>query len=86
MKKIVLWVYRAQDYVYSSASDYADEKGLLDDIVVFHYYGLVGKERDPPQISGAQQRGLIIKKTVKQYSLLILINGIRYFYSCKYQS
>ncbi|QAA80559.1 transposase [Aequorivita sp. H23M31] len=32
-------VYRAQDYVYSSASDYADEKGLLDDIVVFRYYG-----------------------------------------------
>ena len=31
-------VYRAQDYVYSSASDYADEKGLLDDIVVFQYY------------------------------------------------
>lgn len=32
-------VFRAQDYVYSSASDYADEKGLLDDIVVFRYYG-----------------------------------------------
>ena len=32
-------VYRAPDYVYSSASDYADEKGLLDDIVVFRYYG-----------------------------------------------
>nr|MDS1299683.1 transposase [Aequorivita sp. S2608] len=32
-------VYRAQDYVYSSASDYVDEKGLLDDIVVFRYYG-----------------------------------------------
>jgi len=32
-------VYRAQDYVYSSASDYADEKGLLDGIVVFRYYG-----------------------------------------------
>ena len=32
-------VYRAQDYVYSSASDYADEKGLLDDIVVCRYYG-----------------------------------------------
>lgn len=26
-------VYKAQDYVYSSASDYADEKGLLNDIV-----------------------------------------------------
>jgi len=32
-------VYRAQDYVYSSASDYLDEKGLLNDIVVFRYYG-----------------------------------------------
>lgn len=32
-------VYKAHDYVYSSASDYADEKGLLDDIVVFRYYG-----------------------------------------------
>jgi hypothetical protein len=32
-------VYIAQDYVYSSASDYADEKGLLDGIVVFRYYG-----------------------------------------------
>ena len=32
-------VYRAQDYVYSSALDYADEKGLLGDIVVFRFYG-----------------------------------------------
>ncbi|WP_317172420.1 hypothetical protein [Gelidibacter maritimus] len=32
-------VYKAQDYAYSSATDYADEKGLLDDIVVFRYYG-----------------------------------------------
>ncbi len=32
-------VYRAQDYVYSSAADYTNEKGLLDDIVVFRYYG-----------------------------------------------
>gem|GEM_PF-1300082 len=32
-------VFRAQDYVYSRASDYADGKGLLDDIVVFRYYG-----------------------------------------------
>ncbi len=32
-------VYRAQDYVYSSALDYADEKGLLDNIVVFQYLG-----------------------------------------------
>ncbi|WP_157429286.1 hypothetical protein [Aequorivita sublithincola] len=31
--------YRAQNYVYCSASDYADEKGLLDDIVVFCYFG-----------------------------------------------
>ena len=32
-------VYRAEDYVYSSASDYSGEKGLLDGIVVFQYYG-----------------------------------------------
>ena len=32
-------VYRAQDYVYSSAADYTNEKGLLDDILVFRYYG-----------------------------------------------
>ncbi len=32
-------VYKAPDYVYSSALDYADEKGLLDDVVVFRYYG-----------------------------------------------
>lgn len=31
-------VYKAQDYVYSSALDYADEKGLLDDIVVFQLF------------------------------------------------
>lgn len=31
-------VYRAQDYAYSSAADYAEEKGLLDDIIVFRYY------------------------------------------------
>ncbi|MBP2619669.1 hypothetical protein [Chryseobacterium jejuense] len=28
-------VFRAEDYKYSSATDYADEKGLLDNIVVF---------------------------------------------------
>lgn len=28
-------VYKAQDYVYSSVRDYADETGLLSDIVVF---------------------------------------------------
>jgi REP element-mobilizing transposase RayT len=27
-------VYRAEDYIYSSAVDYAGEKGLLDDIVL----------------------------------------------------
>ena len=32
-------VYRAQDYVYSSALDYADEKGMLDTVVVFQYLG-----------------------------------------------
>ena len=32
-------VFKAEDYVYSSAVDYAGEKGLLDDIIVFEYYG-----------------------------------------------
>ncbi|MCF1420567.1 REP-associated tyrosine transposase [Mangrovimonas futianensis] len=32
-------VYKAKDYVYSSARDYAGEKGLLDGIVVFQYLG-----------------------------------------------
>lgn len=27
-------VFRAEDYIYSSAVDYADEKGLLDDVIV----------------------------------------------------
>jgi len=32
-------VYHPEDYVYSSAADYAGNKGLLDDIIVFRYYG-----------------------------------------------
>ena len=32
-------VFRAEDYVYSSAVDYADEKGVLDNIVIFQYFG-----------------------------------------------
>ncbi|MBL3547088.1 hypothetical protein JML65_05815 [Chryseobacterium sp. KMC2] len=31
-------VFRAEDCSYSSAIDYADEKGLLDDIVVFRMF------------------------------------------------
>ncbi|WP_394973705.1 REP-associated tyrosine transposase [uncultured Croceitalea sp.] len=31
-------VYNAEDYVYSSAKDYAGEKGLLKDMVLFEYY------------------------------------------------
>jgi REP element-mobilizing transposase RayT len=31
-------VFKPQDYVYSSAIDYCDEKGLLKDIVVFRTY------------------------------------------------
>ena len=27
-------VFRAEDYVYSSAADYAGEKGMLDDVIV----------------------------------------------------
>ena len=29
-----IWVYRPEDYVYSSAKDYSGEKGLLENIVV----------------------------------------------------
>ncbi|HEX4851682.1 MAG TPA: transposase, partial [Puia sp.] len=32
------FVFRAEDYKYSSAADYSDEKGLLDDIVVFRMF------------------------------------------------
>jgi REP element-mobilizing transposase RayT len=32
-------VLKAEDYIYSSAVDYADGKGLLDNIVVFQYFG-----------------------------------------------
>jgi len=31
-------VYKAEDYVYSSAIDYADQKGLIDSIVVFRVF------------------------------------------------
>ena len=31
-------VYKAEDYVYSSAIDYADQKGLIDDVVVFRMF------------------------------------------------
>ena len=31
-------VYEAEEYVYRSARDYADEKGLLDDIVLFRMF------------------------------------------------
>ena len=33
-------VFRAEDYKYSSASDYAGEKGLLDGVCVFQYFKL----------------------------------------------
>ena len=32
-------VYFPEDYVYSSASDYAGRKGYLDDVVIFEYFG-----------------------------------------------
>jgi REP element-mobilizing transposase RayT len=31
-------VYKAEDYIYSSARDYAGEKGLLDGIMVFEFF------------------------------------------------
>ncbi|MCE3076308.1 REP-associated tyrosine transposase [Chryseobacterium gwangjuense] len=33
-------VFRAEDYKYSSAVDYSNEKGLLDDIIVFRMFDL----------------------------------------------
>jgi len=33
-------VFRAEDYRYSRVVDYADEKGFLDDIVVFRMFDL----------------------------------------------
>ncbi|WP_317039620.1 hypothetical protein [Sinomicrobium oceani] len=32
-------VSKPQDYLYSSATDYAGGKGLLDHIIVFQYFG-----------------------------------------------
>jgi len=32
-------VFRAEDYRYSSAVNYSGEQGLLEDIIVFEYYG-----------------------------------------------
>jgi len=32
-------VFRPEDYMYSSAVDYADGKGLLDNIAIFQYFG-----------------------------------------------
>ena len=34
------FVFRPEDYKYSSASDYAGVKGLLKDVIVFQYYKL----------------------------------------------
>ncbi len=33
-------VFRPEDYKYSSASDYAGEKGILDGVCVFQYFKL----------------------------------------------
>ncbi len=32
-------VFRAEDYKYSSVVDYSREQGLLEDIIVFEYFG-----------------------------------------------
>ena len=32
-------VFKPEDYVYSSAIDYSGEKGLLENVVVFNFYG-----------------------------------------------
>ena len=31
-------VYKAEDYVYSSATDYARQKGIVDEIMVFRNF------------------------------------------------
>ncbi|WP_185151783.1 hypothetical protein [Chryseobacterium sp. SN22] len=33
-------VFRAEDYRYISAIDYSDEKGLLDNVVVFRMFDI----------------------------------------------
>jgi len=33
-----VWFFRAEDYKYSNAIDYSNEKGLLDDVVVFRMF------------------------------------------------
>jgi len=30
------WVCQAEEYIYSSAKDYAGEKGLLENIIIIH--------------------------------------------------
>ena len=41
LKKVIPYFYAssviAEDYLYSSAADYAGEKGILDDVVVIRY-------------------------------------------------
>jgi len=33
-------VYKPEDYVYSSAMDYSGQKGLIDDVIIFQYFGI----------------------------------------------
>ena len=74
MFTIIQWrrlVYKAHDYVYSSASDYADEKGLLDGIVVFRQYGPVGKEHN----AIAHQRATIGNRRVNLNNVQVAMAG-----------
>ncbi|WP_262895563.1 hypothetical protein [Galbibacter mesophilus] len=32
-------VFKAEDYVYKSVMDYGEEKGLLENVIKFEYYG-----------------------------------------------
>jgi len=34
------FVFRTEDYKYSSATDYAGQKGILDKVIVFQYFKL----------------------------------------------
>jgi hypothetical protein len=38
ISELSVLVYKAEDYVYSSAIDYAGQKGLIDDVVVFRMF------------------------------------------------
>ena len=58
-------VFRPEDYKYSSAPDYAGEKGLLDNICVFQYFKFRTTRRDS-RGSGGGFSFLFISTKLKQ--------------------